>query len=90
MAPSVKSIEFGEILAAGEAIQEGIIVAVAQSTIINTNFHLHVAFDSRDLYSSLLTCRVTEDKSMRADVQLIRYICETKQNQKSPLDTWLK
>ena len=41
--------------------------------------HLYVIVDSKDLYDSLSTCRTPEDKSIRADVQLLLYNFETHQ-----------
>lgn len=42
------------------------------------NIELVIMVDSKDLYGSLSTCRSATDKSIRADVSLIRYEFETR------------
>ena len=73
----VKSIGSAEVLAVGEAIDEGKILKSVVSTIIGVNVKLLVATDSKDLFNSLSTQRNSIDKSIRADVNLIRFEYET-------------
>ena len=47
--------------------------------ILHLDVNLFVVVDSKDLFTSLSTCRTPEDKSIRADVQLLRYNFETEQ-----------
>lgn len=73
----VKSIGFAEVLACGDAIDEGKLIAQTYWLLLGHDVHLYVAVDSKDLWSSLSTCRNPEDKSILADVQLLRYNFET-------------
>ena len=50
----------------------------ALSNLLGTEILVIVAVDSRDLFDSLTSCHVPEDKSIRGDLQLIRYYFETK------------
>lgn len=75
----VKSIASAEVLAAGRGIDEGILVSLALSLLLSTYVPVIIAVDSKDLYESLSSCHVPEDKSIRGDVQLIRYYFETRQ-----------
>ena len=65
-------------MAAGEAIDEGKIIAQAYSTLLGYKVNLIVALDSKDLFQSLSTQRNSIDKSIRADVNVIRHEFETK------------
>ena len=68
-----KSIGAAEILAASEAIDEGKTLKRALSTLLRITVPLIVAVDSKDLYTSLSTRRNSIDKSIRADVNVIRF-----------------
>lgn len=73
----VKSIGAAEILAAGEAIDEGKVLAKAYEVLLGMNIDLLIAVDSKDLFETLSTCRNSIDRSIRADVSVIRYEFET-------------
>ena len=73
----VKSIASAEILAVGEAIDEGKILAKAYEELIGVQTELWIILDSKDLYETLTTCRNATDRSVRGDVSLIRYEFET-------------
>lgn len=73
----VKSVGAAEILAASEAIDEEKMLKMAMSLLLFNNIPLLVALDSRDLFTSLSTQRNSVDKSIRADVNVIRYEFET-------------
>ena len=74
----MKSIASAEVLAVGKAIDESLIIKAAFEKLVGIEVELNIIVDSKDLFTSLSTCRVPEDKSIRADVQLIRYCFETK------------
>lgn len=69
----VRSIGAAEILAAGEAIDKGNNISMTTSLVLGTHIPLHVVLDSKDLYTSLSTKRNLVDKSIRADVNCIRF-----------------
>ena len=73
-----KSIGSAEVLAAGMAVHEGILISSAFSRLLNANIPVIIAVDSKDVFDSLTSCHVPEDKSIRGDVQLIRHYFETK------------
>lgn len=73
----VKSIGAAEIMAVGEAIDDGKVLKSALSTILGFKLQLTVITDSKDLYTSLSTQRNSVDKSIRADVNVIRFEYET-------------
>lgn len=73
----VKSVGAAEILAAGEAFDEGKIIAQAYSTLLGQKIDLIVALDSKYLFQSLSTQRNSIDKSIRDDVNVIRHEFET-------------
>ena len=73
----VKSIASAEVLAAGCAMDEGKIISDSYTKLLGVRVHLHVFVDSKDLFNSLSTCRVPEDKSIRGDIALLRYNYET-------------
>lgn len=73
----VKSVGAAEILAAGEAIDEGKIIAQAYSILLGMKMDLLIALDSKDLFQSLSTQRNSIDKFIRADVNVIRHEFET-------------
>ena len=49
----------------------------AYQTLLNLDVDLLIVVGTKDLYDSLFTCRNSTDKSIRADVSLIRYEFET-------------
>lgn len=69
----VRSIAAAEVLAASEAIDEGKILKSTFSTLLSSPVRLVIIVDSKDLYTSLSTRRNSVDKSIRADVNLIRF-----------------
>lgn len=73
----VKSIGAAEILAAGAAIDEGKLVRKAFQKLLNVDVTLSIAVDSKDLFTTLSTCRNSADRSIRADVNVIRFEFET-------------
>eukprot|EP00171_Calliarthron_tuberculosum_P001292 IDg1292t1 len=74
----VRSIGSAEILAAGEAIDMGKTIVKSYERLLNVKVDNLIVVDTKDLYSSLSTCRNSIDKSIRADVSVIRYEFETK------------
>ena len=73
----VKSIGAAEILAAGEAIDEGKVLVNAYRVLLGMDIDLMISLDSKDLFETLSTCRNSIDRSIRADVSVIRYEFET-------------
>ena len=73
----VRSIGSAETLAVGEAIDEGKLLKEAISLLLQIDVQLIIVTDSKDLYNSLSTQRNATDKSIRADVNVIRYEFET-------------
>eukprot|EP00178_Gracilaria_changii_P027963 TRINITY_DN936_c0_g2_i2.p1 TRINITY_DN936_c0_g2~~TRINITY_DN936_c0_g2_i2.p1 ORF type:complete len:399 (+),score=36.11 TRINITY_DN936_c0_g2_i2:473-1669(+) len=73
----VKSIGSAETLAAGEAIDKGKVLTNAFHKLLNVEVDLLVVVDSKDLFDTLSTCRNATDRSIRADVSVIRYEFET-------------
>lgn len=69
----VKSIAAAEVLAASEAIDEGKILKTTLATLTATPVRLILIVDSKDLYTSLSTRRNSIDRSIRADVNIIRF-----------------
>lgn len=69
----MKSIAAAEVPAAGDAADERKLLAQNYSLLPETNVRLFVVVDSKDLFDPLLTCRAPGDKTIRADVQLLRY-----------------
>ncbi|PXF44742.1 hypothetical protein BWQ96_05501 [Gracilariopsis chorda] len=74
----VKSIGSAEILAAGEAIDEGKLLAKAYSKLLGFEIGLWIVVDSKDLYGTLSTCRNASDKLIRGEVSVTRLDFETK------------
>ena len=74
----VKSIAAAEILAVGEGIDEGKMIKYALSDILGIEIKLIAVTDSKDLFNSLYTQRNATDRSVRADVNVIRFDFETK------------
>lgn len=73
----VKSIGTAETLAAGEGIDEGKVIAKTFEVLLGTEVQLFIVVDSKDLFTTLSTCRNASDRSIRADVSVIRFEFET-------------
>ena len=74
----MKSVGAAKILAAGEAIDEGKMLRLILSTLLPVDIGFMLVVDSRDLFNSLLTCRNATDRSIRANLNVIRYKFETR------------
>ena len=74
----VKSIGAAEILAVGEGIDEGKMLRGAFSMLLGIEIDLIVVLDSKDSFDTLSTCRNATDRSVRADVNVIRFEFETR------------
>jgi len=74
----VRSIGSAETIAAGIAIDEGKILALSVLELLNVEAKLRICVDSKDLWDSLTTCHEPTDKSVKSDVNVIRYEFETK------------
>jgi len=74
----VRSIGSAETIAAGFAIDEGKMLAKAYNHLLNIEVEVGIAVDSMDLWNTLTTCHEPNDKSVCADVKVIRYEFETK------------
>lgn len=74
---SRESIGAADVLAAGEDLYEGKVLASTISTLLNIHVHLIIVVYSKDLYTSLSRQRNEADRSIGADVNLIRYYLET-------------
>ena len=66
------------MLGAGEAINEGKVLAKALEELLGTEVKLWIVVDSKDLFSTLSTCRLATDRSIRGDVSSIRFEFATK------------
>ena len=73
----VKSVPAAEILAAAEGIDEGKMISGAYSEIFNMKVDLKIFVDSKDLFTSLSTQRLSIDRSIRGDVGSIRFEFQT-------------
>ena len=73
----MKSIGAAEILAVGESIDEGKVLQASISELLGHNLKLTVITDSKYLYTYLSTQHNSIDKSIRADVNDIRFEYET-------------
>lgn len=69
----VRSIAAAEILAAFEVIDEEKTLKTALSNLLLIPVLLVIIVDSKDLYTSLSTRRNSIDRSIRADVNYIRF-----------------
>lgn len=69
----VRSICEADIFAAGEAIDEGKMLAKSLFTVFSTPVPLLITIDSKDLLTSLNTQKKSVDKSNRSDVNVIRF-----------------
>lgn len=82
----VRSIGAAEILAAGESIDEGKMLAATLGAVFNSSIPFEIILDSSDLFTSLSTQRQSIDKSTRADVNVIRHDLERRNVSKF---TWI-
>lgn len=73
-----QSTAAAEILALSEAIDELVTIHTALEEILQVKIYLWELVDAKDLYNSLSTQRNSVDKSIRGDVNLIRFMFETK------------
>ena len=67
-----------QTLAAGEAIDEGKIVVQAVEELLRTEVKLCIVVDSKDLLTTLPTCRFATERSIRDDVSSTRFELATK------------
>ena len=74
----IKSVTSAETLAAGEAIDEGKVLVKALEALLGTELKLWITVDSKDLFSTLLTCRLATDRSIRGHVSSIIFEFATK------------
>lgn len=74
----VRSIGLAQTIAAGAVIDEGKFFAASFLALLNVETKLQVCVDSKDLWDSLTTCHESTDKSVKANVSVIRYEFETK------------
>lgn len=73
----VKSVPAAEIFAAAEGIYEGKMIAGVYSEIFKMKISLRLFVDSKDLFTSLSTQRLSIDRSIRGDVGSIRFEFQT-------------
>ena len=74
----VKSIPSAKIFATGDAIDEGKALVKALNELLNMNIELWIAVDSKDLFTTLSTCRLASYRSIRGHVSSIRFEFATK------------
>lgn len=79
----VRSIGTAETIAARFAIDEGKFSAKSYEEPLDVKTDLGIAVDSIDLWGTLTTCHETNDKSVSADVKVIRFEIETRN------DNWM-
>lgn len=72
----VTSIAASQVLAAGEAVDEGIVLKQIFSTLLDINVELIIALDSSNIYISLKTQRKAAICSVRSNVNYNRYAFE--------------
>ena len=65
-------------MAAGEAIDEGKVLVKALEELLGTEVGLSIVVDSKDLFSTLSTCRLASDTSIRGYVSSIKFELATK------------
>lgn len=73
----VHSTGAAQILAAGEAVDEGKVLRDGVQILMDTTVALWISVDSKGLYTSLSTQRTSIDKSSCADLNIIRFDFET-------------
>ena len=72
------SVTSAETLAAGEAIDKGKVLVKAVEELLGTEVNLCLVLDSKDLFSTLWTCRMDSDRSTCGDISSIRFELATK------------
>ena len=86
----VKFVTLAVTFAAAEAMDEGKRLAKAAEELIGTEVKLSIVVDSKDFFSTLSTCRMASDRSIRGNVSAIRFEFATKKcvlNDKGPWKT---
>ena len=78
MANSSFSIGTAGTIAASTAINQGKILTNDNENFLGFKGHRRNIIDSKDLWTTLTTCIETTDKSVKGDVNVIRYEFETK------------
>lgn len=73
----VKRVPAAEILASSEGIDEGKIISGVYTESFNSKTALELLLDSKDLFASLSTQRLSVDRSIRGDVASIRFDFQT-------------
>ena len=74
----VESVASAKILATGDAIDEGKALVKALNELFNMKIELCIALDSKDLFTTPLTCRLASDRSNLGDENSIRFEFATK------------
>lgn len=74
---STKSVGAAEIVAASDATDKEKMIKIAMSLLLCSSIQLLVALHKSDLFTPFSTQQNLVDKSMRADVNVIRYNFET-------------
>lgn len=74
-----KAMGSAEAISDGTANDESILVSPALSTLLRTEIPVVIARESNYLFEGFPSWHVPEDKSIRADVQHIRYYFGTRQ-----------
>ena len=68
-----KSVTSAETLAAGEAIDGGKVLVKAIEELLCTEVKLAIDVDFKVLFTTLNTCRLASDRSIRGDLSSIRF-----------------
>lgn len=68
---SVRSTAFAKVLAGGDAIDNGKLLAQIYSLLLGMDFRLLIVVDSKNLSASISTSGTHEDKTIRADIELL-------------------
>lgn len=74
---ALKSVPLAEILAAAEGIDEGKAISAVYCELLETDVKLRIFVDSKDLFTSMSTQRVSVDRSIRGDVSSNRFEFQT-------------
>lgn len=69
----VKSTAAAEIIAAGEGVEHGKVIADAYRLLLNVSIYLVVVVDSKNLFTALTTKRQFVGQSIRGDIGATRY-----------------
>ena len=73
----MKSTPAAQVLAASEALDELLLIHEALESVLETKIKVSELVDAKDLYNTFSTQRNSTDKSIRGDVNCIRFIFET-------------